>query len=61
MGGGGKVDSNGSGIIRSQDREGDEKGDEEEKEKGGGDAVGEQVALDDIQRIILSRSHHKLP
>lgn len=27
----------------------------------GGDAVGEQVALDDIQRIILSRSHHKLP
>lgn len=31
------------------------------RREGGGDAVGEQVALDDIQRIILSRSHHKLP
>lgn len=66
--GGGSGDSNGSGIIRSQDREGGERGgeklvgDEEERRKrGGGDAEGEQVALDDIQRIILSRSHHKLP
>lgn len=60
---GGLGDSNGSGIIRSQDREGGGGGEKlvgREEEREGG-AEGEQVALDDIQRIILSRSHHKLP
>jgi len=48
----------GSDVIRSQNERGDEK------------LAGERItvaprwgsrALDDIQRIILSRSHHKLP